>query len=44
MALHSVQQVHPDQSLRITMMDGIVLARSEKIIQPANSGGVENEK
>jgi exodeoxyribonuclease VII large subunit len=43
-ALHSVQQVHPDQSLRITMMDGIVLAKSEKIIQPANSGGVENEK
>ena len=43
-ALHSVQQVHADQSLRITMMDGIVLAKSEKIIHSANSEGVENEK
>ncbi len=42
--LHSVQQVHPDQSLRITLTDGIVLAKSEKIIQSANSEGVKNEK
>jgi len=43
-ALHSVQQVYAGQSLRITMRDGSILARSEEIIQSADPGGAVDER
>ncbi|MBI9050655.1 MAG: exodeoxyribonuclease VII large subunit [Anaerolineaceae bacterium] len=41
--IHTIKQVNPEQMLRITLADGAVIAKSEKIIQFTESGGKEDE-
>jgi exodeoxyribonuclease VII large subunit len=42
--IQSIEQVQPDQALRITLFDGVVFAKSEKIIKSTTSGGSAYER